>query len=213
VSGNYIKVKQGDCVESIAAKNGFFWKTLWDDSHNSELKNKRNNPNMLQAGDKLYIPEKKVTTVDGSTETRNRFKRKGVPHVAYIKLMRGNKPRDSIQCECTINNKVVNSEYEGNGVFRLSVPIGAKTGTLKIVDGDITEIRKINFGYMDPVGEVTGIQKRLINMGYECRKTGVLDQETKEVLGQFQKDYSLPNTKELDSDTISKFKDLDKKSS
>ncbi|MFH1075402.1 MAG: hypothetical protein V1753_00935 [Pseudomonadota bacterium] len=49
-------VKQGDCIESIAFKHGLFWETVWNHPNNQQLKQERKNPNILLAGDKVFVP-------------------------------------------------------------------------------------------------------------------------------------------------------------
>ncbi|MEY2429487.1 MAG: hypothetical protein QOJ40_2372, partial [Verrucomicrobiota bacterium] len=44
------KVKDGDCLSSIAFSKGFFWETLWNHGDNSALKSKRKDPNVLSPG-------------------------------------------------------------------------------------------------------------------------------------------------------------------
>lgn len=84
-------VKQGDCVSSIAKEHGFFWETLWNLGANAELKNKRKDPNILEPGDELEIPELRKKEEDRAPEAKHTFKRKGVP--AKLRL-RFTKPKE-----------------------------------------------------------------------------------------------------------------------
>jgi N-acetylmuramoyl-L-alanine amidase len=49
-------VREGECLASIAFENGFFPDTIWRHADNSALKERRENPNVLQPGDVLFIP-------------------------------------------------------------------------------------------------------------------------------------------------------------
>ena len=51
-------VREGECVSSIAYEHGLFPDTIWDHPDNSELKQKRKEMNLLEAGDVVEIPEK-----------------------------------------------------------------------------------------------------------------------------------------------------------
>lgn len=85
--GDYI-VRAGECVNSISYDHGLFWETIWNHANNSELKSKRKSPDLLLPGDKLYIPEKRRTPVDGATEALHRFRRKGMPIEFSIRVMK-----------------------------------------------------------------------------------------------------------------------------
>src|SRR6185503_16392045 len=67
-------VKQGECLSSIARKYGFAdYHTIYDDPANARLKKLRGNPNVVQPGDQLFIPEKQQRQVPRATDQRHRF--------------------------------------------------------------------------------------------------------------------------------------------
>jgi hypothetical protein len=78
MSMKYI-VKQSDCIDSIAHRFGFFPDTLWKHPANSELKKLRKDPNVLQPGDTVEIPDLQLGEESCVTEEKHTFKRKGVP--------------------------------------------------------------------------------------------------------------------------------------
>ena len=59
-------VVQGDYVSRIAAQQGFAgYSKIWNHPNNAELKNLRQNPEVLYPGDVLFIPDRE----DRSTES------------------------------------------------------------------------------------------------------------------------------------------------
>src|SRR5262245_59620858 len=85
-------VKEGDCIDSIAADHGFFPDTIWNDPGNSDLKQQRKDPNVLLPGDKVVIPEKQVKEVYKADRNRHRFKRKGVPAKLRLRFLKPKEP-------------------------------------------------------------------------------------------------------------------------
>ena len=62
------RVKQGECLTSIAARYGFAdWRAIYQHPNNAELRKKRPNPSLLFPGDALFIPEKRRKTVAAQT--------------------------------------------------------------------------------------------------------------------------------------------------
>lgn len=81
------KARQGDCISSIAADNGFFWETLWNHPDNAALKKKRNDPNVLLPGDIVHVPDKEARIEKSATEQKHVFKRKSVPAKLRMRLV------------------------------------------------------------------------------------------------------------------------------
>lgn len=81
------EIRDGDCVSSIAFAHGFVWETLWNDPRNAALKDKRKDPNILNAGDVLYIPDLRLNEEQCGVDRLHRFQRKGVPAKLTLKLM------------------------------------------------------------------------------------------------------------------------------
>src|SRR4030042_4505822 len=84
--GEY-KVKQGECISSIAYKTGHYWETMWNDPANTRVQEVRKDPYILLPDDRLHIPPLRPKFEDGSTEQKHRFRRKGVPEKIHIRLL------------------------------------------------------------------------------------------------------------------------------
>lgn len=80
------KVKAGDCIASIAFENGFFWRTVWEDSGNAALKRKRKSPFQLLPDDEVQVPDLRRKEESRASDKRHRFKLKGVPAVLIIAI-------------------------------------------------------------------------------------------------------------------------------
>ena len=90
-SGDYV-VQEGDCIASISYDNGHYWKTVWNDSGNAELKQKRTSPFLLLPGDRVTIPPIQPGEASGATEAQHRFVLKGVPAIVQIKILEAPEP-------------------------------------------------------------------------------------------------------------------------
>ena len=76
-------VKQGDHLSSIAKAYGFSdYETIWNDPNNAELKQLREDPNVLFPGDVVYIPDRELRVEARATEVRHKF----VKHGKAIKI-------------------------------------------------------------------------------------------------------------------------------
>jgi len=84
----YYKIKQGDCVSSIAHDHGLFWETIWNHPENKQLKEDRKDPNILYPGDELFIPAKEEKLESCSSESKHSFRKKGVPAKLKFRFMK-----------------------------------------------------------------------------------------------------------------------------
>jgi peptidoglycan hydrolase-like protein with peptidoglycan-binding domain len=95
---------------------------------------------------------------------------------------------------------------DSDGKLEVSIPCDAQRGKL-IVGPDDTTI-ELALGTVDPITEMTGIQGRLNNLGYNCGEPdGVLNNSTKAALKHFQKKNNLETTGVPDGPTQQKLKE------
>ncbi len=205
-SGTY-EVQQGDCMDSIAFKHGFFWETIWNHLQNAGLKQVRQDPFILLEGDRVFIPELREKQESGSTERRHRFRRKGVPGKLRIHVRRLGKPRAEEPYRLEIDGIVTQGTTGMDGLVEASIPPNASRGELTVgAKKQDQQVFDLVLGGMDPISEVVGVQKRLDNMGFACSSTGVLDEQTRNAIGLFQTGFDLPVTAELDQQTRDRIK-------
>src|SRR5262245_19743157 len=89
------RVARGDCLSSIGKQYGFSWKALWDHPQNAGLKEKRRDPNVLFAGDVVFVPKVQIKEEAVPTDQRHKFKLKDVPSKFRVRLLRNGKPRSN----------------------------------------------------------------------------------------------------------------------
>jgi N-acetylmuramoyl-L-alanine amidase len=204
-SGQEHEIQQGDCVESLAYEYGHFWQTIWQDPTNAGLRQRRKNPNALLPGDRLFIPPLRLKEVPEATDRRHRFVRKGVPSKLCIILEdEADEPLRNEPYVLEVEGKIYSGTTDAKGKLEHPIPPSARQGTLYI--GADRRIRyPLELGRIDPVAEVSGVQGRLNNLGFDCGAAdGVLGPETQDALRSFQRQYDLEETGEMDQATLAK---------
>ena len=195
------KVKQGDCISSIAYKYGFFPDTIWNDSANAELKDKRKDPNVLYPGDVVVVPDKQLKEESGATEQKHRFRKKGVPAMLKVRLTVNDEPRANVPYKLMIDGNWTEGTTDGDGFVEESLPPGAKKGMLVVGDADSQNVFEFNLGTVDPLDTEEGVKSRLRDLGYN------VDDDFPGELRAFQTKEGLEPTGEVDEVTRSKLKD------
>lgn len=195
-------VRQGDCISSIAADHGFFPETLRDHPNNAELKELRGDMNVLLPGDVVHVPDLREQEESRGSDSRHKFKRKGVPEILRIVLKDlDDQPRTGLDYTAVIDDKEIKGKTDGDGALELSIPPAARSGKLVIGDDD-SEVYELELGHTDPIEETSGVQARLKNLGFEPGSLdGQLGDKTKEALIAFQRVKGLDETGEADDAT------------
>jgi hypothetical protein len=199
--GTYHTVVQGEHLSSIAKKYGFStYKTIWDHAQNAELKKKRQNPNVIFPGDRLFIPDKGEKEESRSTEAKHRFELK--TDRLKLRLVLEDlyeKPIANAKCELQIENEELKLTTDGQGKIERDIKPTDEKAFLIIRDlqTPINEILiPIKIGHLDPVDEISGQKARLNNLGYFAGPLeGRSEEENKALfpsaVEEFQCDHSL----------------------
>jgi N-acetylmuramoyl-L-alanine amidase len=172
-------VAQGEYLSKLARKYGFSdYRTIWDHPNNAELKKKRQNPNVLSPGDKLFIPPRETKEESGSTEKKHRFEVKQNKLMLRLTLEDAFfKPIANAKCELTVEGETLKLVTDGKGRLEHEIRSDAEKASLVIKDS-LTPINDqflpIQIGHLDPVEELSGQKARLNNLGYF---SGPLDEE------------------------------------
>lgn len=198
-------IQSGDSLANIAYDNGLLVETIWMDPDNAALRSQRPNMNILMPGDAVVIPDRRQNHVDIATGLRHRFRLKDVPHVFQLQLFDGELPRDTQAYTLTVSgdgfSKKLSGTTDADGVLTAYIPPGVKEGRL-VIGGEHEPLElDIMFGSLAPVEELSGVQQRLANLGFDCPVDGLPSEATSLALEAFQRRFSLPVTGEIDAAT------------
>jgi N-acetylmuramoyl-L-alanine amidase len=207
--GEYL-VKEGDDISSISVEKGFFWKTIWDDPGNQELKQERVDPNALFPGDRVTIPALKRKEESGATEMRHRFKRKGEPSKLRMKVMEEREPRKNEKYTLEVDGGPPNEGVtDADGKLEINIPGNARKGILKVGEGDKQLVYSLDLGCIYTIDSMAGIQQRLRNLEYyKGAVDGKRNPQTREALKKFQAKQGLPVNGKPDQATRDKLEEM-----
>jgi hypothetical protein len=208
----YYTVKAGEHLSSIAKDFGFSnVNTIWEDPNNAGIRLKRENPNVLLAGDSLYIPDRQERA-----ETKPGGGHSFVVHRPTLKLRlvledSFEKPIAFAQCDLMLGADTFHVKSDANGQIEQDIRPDTRAGTLLIKvakTASYGEAIPIKIGDLDPVDEVSGQAARLDNLGYfpGDGTAGSADQFSSAV-EEFQCDNNLPVNGICDPATQSKLKE------
>lgn len=211
------KVKQGECLSSIAKKYGLAdWRIIYDYPQNAEFKRKRPNPNLICPGDKIFIPDKKLKEEGGGTENRHKFRvQVSKTFLRLIIQAEDGKPLSGKQYELHVEKLEIPYEgtIGGDGLIEQEIPADAEEGKLTVWMGENTDDEDsytcmLKIGHLDPIDEISGVQARLNNLGFHCGPVdGILGLKVKEGLKSFQAKIGLEPTGEINDETKNKLRE------
>jgi len=202
-AGTY-KTKTNDCISSIAFESGFFPETLWDLPENAELKKKRKNPNVLQEGDSVHVPEFRKRTFACQTGKVHKFKLKGVPEKLKLRFLEEGKPRSGIEYKLEVEGKKFEGKTDKDGAIEHWVPPNSKKG--KLTSEELGNY-DLNLGALDPKDCESGAKSRLVNLGY-LAKFDAEKTDLEEAIRNFQTANELELSGKFDEATQDKLVEL-----
>ena len=206
-NGKKYVVRQGDCLSSIAKRSGFLWQTIWEHSENSDLRNLRRDPNILYPGDILTIPPIQLKSISCPTEATHHFVKKTASTKLKMRLLQEGEPRSNVSYIFRVDGNTEEGKTDADGFLEIPIPTNAVSGKLSILDkGEIVEEYEVELGHLDPLNEITGIQKRLKNLGFDCQETNQMDDKTKAAVANFRSKHNLEGNSLIDQTLIEKLK-------
>ena len=166
-------VKPGEHIGVIAARYGFEnFSEIWNHPDNAELREKREQPFILQAGDLLHIPDPVRLRFSRATAASHDFS----VNIDRIQLQLRvldleAKPRANvevtIEAEQPETGKASSSKSQqrttdGDGKLQIEI---SKTCSIAELVVDQLEF-EVQVGALDPIDTDTGLAQRLTNLGY-----------------------------------------------
>lgn len=203
--GDYI-VGETDCLSTIAAETGHLWQTIWDEPANTDVREVRQDPNVLAAGDRLTIPPLREKTEPGETEMRHRFVRIGQPTVFRLRLADNGVPLAHQPFQLKFDRgEPFSNATNSEGYMEAPVPPQARRGTLEIGTGEEVRTYELSFGALEPLTHLAGIQQRLRNLGlFAGAIDGALSKRLTRGIKAFQRQQKLPVTGQPDAATLAR---------
>lgn len=208
-------VAQGDCMASIAKQFGFSdWRTIFDDASNAELKRRRTNPNALLPGDVLFIPETEDRTANAPVDQWHDFEINTQKTFLRLKLLDGDfNPYAGKKYRLEVEGVIKEGSVGSDGLVEQEIPADADEGRLTVFMTDDTTrggiVWNLELGHLNPIEDVTGVQARLKNLGFDPGEIdGALGETTVAALRGFQHKHGLAVTGAIDEPTRAKLKQL-----
>jgi N-acetylmuramoyl-L-alanine amidase len=197
-------VRQGECLLSIAENTGHFWETIWDHADNADLRRARGDAMVLLPGDRLAIPPIEIGQHDGGTEQRHRFRRKGVPAVLKLQMLRDGEPRADEPWRLELDREIHEGTTDREGRITVTIAPTARRGLLRVGTGQHETLQTLDLGYLAPFDTVLGTQQRLRSLGFfEGIEDGTYSPLLERAMNAFRNDLGLetedtPSTQTLE---------------
>lgn len=196
------KVKQGECMVTIAAQNGWLPETLWDQPENEALKEQRKGDmHCLLPGDAVAVPTRRPRDEGVPTDGVGRFQLAVVQPKLRVKLIDDDQPRSGASYRLEYDDgQVLEGSTDGDGWVDQPLPLSVRKAVLVLADG--AERYELAVGGLDPADTPSGAQGRLRNLGYYFGKLdGQMGPGTQAAVRRFQRAKGLEATGELDEAT------------
>ncbi|WP_296947350.1 peptidoglycan-binding domain-containing protein [uncultured Massilia sp.] len=205
-AGAWHTVAQGENIESIAYACGHFSPTVWEHPANAALKARRGDANVLQPGDKVFVPPLRTPAHDAAGGRRHRFRRRGVPSIFRFRALVAGHPLAGQPYVVEVDGEPAGQERRGStdadGMLACFVRPDAPRARVAIGSAPLLWTFEVSLRTVDPITQASGIQARLANLGYAVPAIdGTLDDATHQALLAFQAHEGLEQTGEPDQPT------------
>ena len=208
-------VEQGDRMPTIGRDKGFLrWQTIWNFKGNADLRTLRGTAHILLPGDEVSIPSKlsRKAEVPGGTAEYVVQSAAEVLRVCFAGI------RSTEDAPVTFKatpdtGDAVEGVLAHNGKLEIDLPPDTTKVHVELsrkADGDGGDGDKpfasydFTVGGLDPASEVSGVQARLLNLGfYTGGITGTLDDDTRAAIAHFRWAKLRDRKDDMDEDFLS----------
>ena len=214
---SYYTVRRGDCLSSIAKAFGFAdYQTIYQHPENAEFRQKRPNPNIIYPADVLYIPDLRIKQVPAGTDQRHTFIKKR-PRVLLRLCLKDDveQPYTNTLYHLRVDSEHWDDSTDAAGIAEREIQADATEGEITIFPGGGGTLEEgytftLQFGDLDPVNETSGVDARLVNLGYGPPDSdGTLSpDERRAALSAFQDKFGLEVTGEASDETKDKLREV-----
>lgn len=166
-------VVSGECMTTLAARYGLRdAAAIHDHPDNAELKRRRPNPNVLEPGDVVVIPERELKTEPVAVDAAHRVRvRRLKKELRIVLLDAEGAPIANEPYSFTLGDAdpIEGHATDGDGLLREAVPIGARSARLEIQG----RVLRLHLGALGPSEGTAdpqvarGAHARLSNLGYD----------------------------------------------
>ena len=191
-------VSEGDCLSSIAYEHGFAdWKVIYNDDRNQAFRRCCPDPNIIQPGLQLYIPELTRKEETRATGQQHVFEKKIAPVFLRVVLLdQDHQPLANAAYKLDADGLSVEGQTGGDGLLEQRIPQSTGKARLSVsltaAGGPTGYTWDLRLGALDPKSTMTGIQARLNNLGYNTGPVdGIQGPRTTEAIRDFQEKYGL----------------------
>ena len=205
-------------MSSLAEEWGFpDYKAIYLDAGNAAFRKNRPNPNIIFPGDVLLIPDLGSKEHLCPTDQRHRFVLTKAQ--VYLRLCLQDdlhQPYRNARYHLRVGIDHYHGSTDDHGMVERRISADASNGEITIFtaendSGDTGYTFLLNLGHLDPIDETSGVDARLINLGFgpPGQEDRELSAEARvEALKAFQERFGLEVTGEEDDGTRRKLSQL-----
>jgi Putative peptidoglycan binding domain len=200
-------VQQGECLSQIAAGYGFAdYTDVYNHPDNDDFRQLRPNPNLIQPGDQVQIPDLDKKSVDCPTGASYNFQVTRPKRKLKVQIQdTSGKPIASQPYTLVGTGLSATGQSTSAGFIEADLPIDLNVATLTIG----TLVRTLHIGHLNPLrdvddGGVSGVQARLANLGFNPGTVdGIYGPRTAAAITAYQKANGMDQTGQIDDALLS----------